>query len=72
VQAAGLAHPNEIRATHIVRRGGDNEVRLLANQLAFVKPGELLLAAAGGASWPHRVFQLYWPKADPDNFAPLP
>ncbi len=72
VQAAGLAHPNEIRATHIVRRGGDNEVRLLANQLAFVKPGELLTAAAGASAWPHRVFQLYWPKADPDSFAPLP
>jgi glutamate synthase domain-containing protein 2 len=72
VQAAGLAHPNEIRATHIVRRGGDNEVRLLANQLAFIKPGELLAAEAGTAGWPHRVFQFYWPKADPDSFAPLP
>jgi glutamate synthase domain-containing protein 2 len=72
VQAAGLAHPNEIRATHIVRRGGDNEVRLLANQLAFIKPGELLDAAAGAVDWPHRVFKLYWPKANPDSFAPLP
>jgi glutamate synthase domain-containing protein 2 len=71
VQAAGLAHPNEIRATHIVRRGADNEVRLLANQLGFVKPGELLAAAAGTAAWPHRVYDLYWPQANPDSFAPL-
>jgi glutamate synthase domain-containing protein 2 len=71
VQAAGLTHPNEIRATHIVRRGADNEVRLLANQLAFVKPGELLAAAAGTAAWPHRVFDTYWQRADPDSFAPL-
>jgi glutamate synthase domain-containing protein 2 len=70
VQAAGLAHPNEIRSTHIVRRGADREVRLLANQLLFVKPGELLEAAAGRADWPHRVFELYWPQADAESFAP--
>jgi glutamate synthase domain-containing protein 2 len=71
VQAAGLGHPDEIRATHIVRRGVNHEVRLLANQLLFVKPGELLAAAAGTADWPHRVFELYWPQADAASFAPL-
>jgi hypothetical protein len=69
VQAAGLKHPNEIRATHIVRRGGDHEVRLLANQLFFLRPGELLHAIEGGAPWPHAVFELYWPKADALDFA---
>ncbi len=70
VQAAGLAHPNEIRATHIVRRGGDHEVRLLATKLVTVRAGELLAAAEGATSWPHRVFELYWDQADPDSFAP--
>jgi glutamate synthase domain-containing protein 2 len=47
VQAAALEHPNQIRATHIVRRGNDREVRLLANSLFFVQPGELLAAMNG-------------------------
>ena len=70
VQAAGLEHPNEIRATHIVRRGGDHEVRLLATKLVTVRAGELLAAAEGATGWPHRVFELYWDQADPDSFAP--
>jgi glutamate synthase domain-containing protein 2 len=69
VQAAGLNHPSEIRATHIVRRGEDRAVRLLANQLSFVAPGELLAAGRGDAPWPHRVFELYWPMADAGSFA---
>jgi glutamate synthase domain-containing protein 2 len=71
VQAAGLSHPGEFRATHIVRRDLDNEPRLLASQLAFIKPGELLASIAGTAGWPHRVFELYWPQADPDSFSPV-
>ena len=35
VQAAGLTHPNEISAYHIVRRAADHEVRLLANAAAL-------------------------------------
>jgi hypothetical protein len=42
VQAAGLKHPNEITASHIVRRTADSDVRLLANQLPLVAPGALL------------------------------
>jgi glutamate synthase domain-containing protein 2 len=38
VQAAALEHPNQIRATHIVRRGTDHEVRLLANLLPLFDP----------------------------------
>ena len=68
VQAAGLQHPREISAWHIVRRVSDNDVRLLANQLTFVKPGALIAAAAGQADWPHPVFSLYWPLARSDSF----
>jgi glutamate synthase domain-containing protein 2 len=69
VQAAGLSHPNRITASHIVRRAGDHNVRLLANQLPFVKPGALVEAMAGRADWPHNVFRLYWPLARSDSFA---
>jgi glutamate synthase domain-containing protein 2 len=70
-QAAGLEHPNEFRAAHLVRRVADNDVRLLSNVLPQVAPGALLEAAAGRAKWPHRVFALYWPQADARSFAPL-
>ncbi|MBL8287539.1 MAG: FMN-binding glutamate synthase family protein [Rubrivivax sp.] len=68
VQAAGLMHPREITASHIVRRMADREVRLLANQLTFVQPGSLLAAAAGRGEWPHAVFRLYWPMASAGSF----
>jgi hypothetical protein len=71
VQAAGLSHPREITASHIVRRASDHDVRLLANQLPFLKPGALLAAIDGRADWPHNVFRLYWPLARSDSFQPL-
>jgi hypothetical protein len=70
VQAAGLQHPREISASHIVRRRADHDVRLLANELSFVKPGALLAAMAGQAPWPHKVYELYWPLARSASFAP--
>ncbi len=66
VQAAGLEHPQEITAHHIVRRITDTEVKLLANLLVQVEPGSLLsddLAAQ------HNVFKLYWPMARADRFS---
>lgn len=68
VQAAGLNHPNEITASHIVRRASDTDVRLLANQLPLVRPGALLEAVEGRADWPHNVFRLYWPMASAHSF----
>jgi glutamate synthase domain-containing protein 2 len=70
VQAAGLSHPGQITPSHIVRRVSDNEVRLLANQLPFLRPGELLDAIDGRVPWPHRVYGMYWPLADANSFAP--
>jgi hypothetical protein len=70
VQAAGLHHPNEINAFHIVRRAADHEVRLLANVLPFVQPGALLAAARGRIDWPHNVYRMYWPLASAESFAP--
>lgn len=68
-QAAGLMHPKEFRATHLVRRVSDNEVRLLATLLQQARPGELLEASAGRAAWPHKVYELYWPRANAHSFA---
>jgi len=64
VQAAGLNHPGEITASHIVRRGPEHGVKLLANLLPFVRPGELL-----AGEMPHQVFRIYWPKAQANSFA---
>jgi glutamate synthase domain-containing protein 2 len=69
-QAAGLMHPDQFRTTHIVRRVSKSDVRLLANLLPSVRPGELLAAAAGQGDWPHNVYRLYWPLARAEAFAP--
>ena len=61
--AAGLKHPGEISARHIVRRTGEQEVKLLINLLPFVKPGSLLAAMHGEADWPHNVYRVYWPQS---------
>jgi len=65
VQAAGLTHPGQITASHIVR-GTAQGVTLLANQIPSVAPGALL-----AGQMPHEVFKLYWPLAAADSFAPL-
>jgi hypothetical protein len=67
VQAAGLDHPGAISATHIVRRINDQQVKLLANLLPYVKPGALL-----AGEMPFEVFRLYWPMANPHSFAASP
>ena len=59
VQAAGLNHPSEITADHIVRRVNENDVRLLSTLLPTVRPGALL----GDLDAQHKVFQYYWPQA---------
>ena len=46
VQAAGLQHPNQITANHVVRRVAGDKVKLLANHLEFIAAG---LAAGGRA-----------------------
>jgi glutamate synthase domain-containing protein 2 len=69
VQASGLMHPGQISARHIVRRTPEQEVKLLANLLPFIKPGALLAAERGEVDWPHNVYRLYWPLADSASFA---
>ncbi len=66
VQAAGLNHPREITADHIVRRVNENEVRLLANLVPQVAEGALLDRDVSGL---HNVYKLYWPRASADRFS---
>jgi hypothetical protein len=69
VQAAGLRHPSEITAHHIVRRVNDNEVRLLVNLVPQISEGSLMGASLGDV---HNVFRLYWPRASEHQFALMP
>jgi glutamate synthase domain-containing protein 2 len=71
VQAAGLHHPGQITAAHIVRRGADDGVKLLLNRLTFVPDGALLTAIEGQGPWPHKVYEHYWPMARSAGFAPV-
>ena len=71
VQAAGLTHPNQITANHIVRRTDGNSVRMLVNLLPRMQPGELLRAQRGEVDWPHNVYRTYWPMARSHTFAPV-
>ena len=64
VQAAGLEHPSELSAHHIVRRVTDTEVRLLSNLIMRMAPGMLL----GDLDKQHKVFKDYWPLADENSF----
>jgi hypothetical protein len=67
VQAAGLDHPQQITAHHIVRRISDTEVRLLSNLVMQMQPGALL----GALDHQHTVFRMYWPLANAQSFQPM-
>jgi glutamate synthase domain-containing protein 2 len=67
VQAAGVQHPNEINAHHIVRRTGDHTVDSLAHALLREIPeGSLLKESLDKLPM---VYQHHWPKASADSFA---
>lgn len=69
IAAAGLTHPNQLRPHHIVQRVSQNEVRLLSHELPFLKPGELL-EAARSERFPHKVYEIWWPRARAESFQP--
>lgn len=68
VQAAGLHHPNDITADHIVRRVSGVEVKRLSNLLPYTKAGELLAAERGAIPFNQPVFEQYWMRARADSF----
>jgi glutamate synthase domain-containing protein 2 len=69
VQAAGLAHPGEITAHHIVRRSTDQKVKSLA-QLILTQLPEGALLQAEINSLP-LIYRHSWPRARAESFAPL-
>ena len=68
VQAAGLEHPNQITAHHIVRRGTDHKVKSLA-QLILTQMDNGALLQRDLRDLP-LIYQHSWPMARPDSFAP--
>ncbi|OJI04515.1 FMN-binding glutamate synthase family protein [Polynucleobacter sp. MWH-Adler-W8] len=72
VEAAGLHHPGEIDAPHIIRRINKHEVRLLSFLLPEMPAGLLLNAEHidPGLNLP-RVFELYWHRSQAQSFSAL-
>ena len=64
VQAAGLRHPHEITAHHIMRRVDEHEVRSLADLLTQLAPGALL-GEPGGLP---EIYRRFWPQASAERF----
>ena len=66
VQAAGLQHPSDITAHHIVRRGSDHRVSSLAQLMPSQLPeGALLQADLSGLPM---IYSQHWPAAVADSF----
>ena len=74
VQAAGLRHPNEITANHVVRRVAGDRVTRHCNQPPRVprRAGAAFCAAMRGeVEWPSNVYRMYWPMSRSESFAPV-
>ena len=66
VQAAGLQHPSDITAHHIVRRGSDHKVSSLAQLMPSQLPeGALLKADLSGLPM---IYSQHWPAAVAGSF----
>lgn len=61
LQAAGLEHPGQLNAAHLMRRMESGEVRSLAQLHEFLAPGSLLRALEGAAEWPPGPYRAHWP-----------
>jgi glutamate synthase domain-containing protein 2 len=66
VQAAGVMHPSDITAHHIVRRSADQKVKSLAQSiLTQVPDGALLQQDLGSLPL---IYRQSWPLASPESF----
>lgn len=69
IQAAGVIHPHQISAHHIVRRGTDHKVKSLAQLiLTQLEDGALL---QDDLSTLPIIYQHSWPRASAQSFAPI-
>ncbi len=66
VQAAGVHHPNEITAHHIVRRSTDQKVRSLAQLILTQLPDRALLESDLQAL--PVIYRHAWPRASAESF----
>ena len=67
VQAAGIEHPNQITAHHIVRRTTDQKVRSLAQLILTQLPDRALLESDLQAL--PMIYRQTWPRAAAESFA---
>lgn len=65
--AAGLTHPEQLAAHHLVRRVSDTEIRLYSQLHVFLQPGELL-----GSDIKAEFYGRMWRMAQAGSFAPAP
>ena len=63
--AAGLTHPAQLQAKHLVRRMSATEVKLFSQLHVFLKPGELLSGEVPG-----EFYARMWQLARADSFDP--
>jgi len=68
VQAAGLKHPGEITAEHIMRRVSDTEVQPLSRLIPHLEAGTLLSSSAKYDG----VWRDYWSRASANSFGLQP
>ncbi|MBP5089638.1 FMN-binding glutamate synthase family protein [Pseudomonas chlororaphis] len=66
LSAAGLDHPAQLQAKHLVRRMTTTEVRLFSQIHVFLEPGELLQRPISS-----EFYARMWNMAQPHSFAPL-
>jgi glutamate synthase domain-containing protein 2 len=68
VQAAGVLHPGDITAHHIVRRGTDQKVKSLAQSILTQLPDRALLTSDLEAL--PIIYRQTWPQAVAESFLP--
>jgi len=68
VGAAGLTHPKDITADHILRRIDANTIAPLSALLPSISEGALVPATADTTDWPP-VFRNFWHRATPKSFS---
>lgn len=65
--AAGIEHPSQLEARHLVRRVSDTEIRLFSQLHHFLQPGELLSGQIGS-----EFYERMWRMACAESFSSAP
>ncbi|NLY65531.1 MAG: FMN-binding glutamate synthase family protein [Alcaligenaceae bacterium] len=65
LEAAGLRHPAQLKAHHVVRRISNSEVKLLSAIYPELDEGDLLIE-----KYKFKIFELAWPLAQAHSFEP--